>query len=61
MTSIGIMIKRIKGLHGTSDLTDWENRFVGSVWEKTDAGINTVSLSEKQIEIIERIHNKHFA
>ena len=61
MTSIGIMIQRIKGLHGTKDVTDWESRFIGSVWCKTDQGKDTTCLSPKQIEIIERIHDKHFA
>ena len=61
MTSIGTMIKRIAGLHGTKDVSDWESRFIGSIKEKTDYGSETTGLSEKQIEIVERIHNKHFA
>lgn len=61
MTSLGTMLKRISGLHGTKDVSDWESRFIGSVWEKSSYGKDTTVLSAKQIEIIERIHNKHFA
>ena len=61
MTSIGTMIKRIEGLGGTKDITDWETSFISSVVEKTIGGQRTTGLSEKQVEIIERIHNKHFA
>lgn len=55
------MIIRIKGLHGTKDVSDWESRFIGSVWDMTACGKDTNGLSEKQVEIIERIHDKHFA
>lgn len=61
MTSLGTMIIRIKGLHGTKDVSDWESRFIGSVWDMTACGKDTNGLSEKQVEIIERIHDKHFA
>lgn len=61
MTSLGTMIKRIEGLCGTRDVSDWETSFIASVVEKTLSGQRTTGLSAKQIEIIERIHNKHFA
>lgn len=61
MTSIGTMIKRIAGLQGTRDLTKWEETFICSVIDLTKGGKETTSLSEKQVEIIEHIHNKHFA
>jgi hypothetical protein len=61
MTSIGTMIKRISGLLGTSDLNAWEQCFVSGVVEKTNDGEQTTALSAKQIETIERIHDKHFA
>lgn len=59
--SIGTMIKRIYGLHGTKDVSGWESQFIDSVVHQSDYGKDTTSLSAKQIEIIERIHNKHFA
>lgn len=61
MTSIGTMIKRIAGLQGTADLYEWEAKFVSSIVGMTNSGEKTASLSEKQVECIERIHNKHFA
>jgi len=61
MTSIGTMIKRISGLHGTRDLTAWENSFVGKIVEQTRNGDQTASLFPNQVEKIEEIHDKHFA
>jgi len=61
MISIGTMIKRIEGLLGTNEVSDWEGCFISSVIEKTNCGNDTAHLSDKQVEIIERIHNKHFA
>lgn len=61
MTSIGTMIKRIAGLHGTNDVTAWEAGFISGIVSKTNNGGATTCLTEKQVEIIERIHGKHFA
>lgn len=61
MTSIGTMIKRIAGLQGTRDINEWEDGFIGSVIDKTEGGKETTGLSSTTVEIIERIHNKHFA
>ncbi len=61
MTSIGTMIKRIAGLQGTRDITEWEDTFIGSIIDLTEGGKETAILSAKRVEIIERIHNKHFA
>jgi hypothetical protein len=60
MTSLSIMIERIHALAGTSDLTEWEHGFEESIWTKTAHGKNTTSLSDKQVEIIEKIFKKHF-
>lgn len=61
--SIGTMIIRISGLHGTKEVTDWENTFIRSVVDKYNARDKSkaLELTGKQVEIIERIHNKHFA
>lgn len=61
MTTLNTMVKRISGLAGTSDVTDWEDDFIQSVVEQTDEGDNTTSLSEKQISVIERIFRKNFS
>lgn len=61
MASLNTMVKRIAGLADTKDVSDWENQFVKSVVEKTSNGDNTTSLTEKQIDALERLHNKHFA
>lgn len=61
-TSIGKMLERIDGLRGTRDLNSWEDEFVGSIYKKYfDAGKDTSVLSDKQVEKIEQIFDKHFA
>lgn len=46
---------------GTKDLSKWETEFVESCWEKSNEAQDTRRLSNKQIEKIEQIFNKHFA
>jgi len=60
MKSIGQMIDQLDGMLGTKDLTQWEDQFLTHITEQTNCGINTGSLSEKQVAIIERIYRKHF-
>jgi hypothetical protein len=60
MKSLGAMVKQISGLAGTNDVTVWESTFCHSINEVTANGSRTDMLSAKQVEIIERIYNKHF-
>lgn len=59
MKSIGAMIQQIDGLHD-EDFTTWELNFFDSVLVRSSHGKNTTKLSEKQVEVIERLYNKHF-
>lgn len=61
MTSINTMVKRVQGLLDTHDLNDFEQNFVQSIVMKTRDGKDTSSLTEKQIEVLERLFKKHFA
>lgn len=61
MTSLNTMVKRCSGLLDTNDLSDYETDFVASIMERTDDGENTSMLTEKQIDVLERIFKKHFA
>ncbi len=61
MASLNNMVKKVAGLADTTDVSDWENQFIKSVAEKTNGGTNTASLTEKQIDVLERLHRKHFA
>lgn len=61
MTTLNTMVKRISGLVGTHDVTDWEDDFIQSIVEQTDEGNTTKSLTSKQIEVVERIFRKNFA
>lgn len=61
--SIANMIVRISGLCGTKDVTDWEDSFIRSIYDKylrRDKS-KALELTGKQVETIERIHDKHFA
>jgi hypothetical protein len=48
-------------MHDTGDLTDWENEFVAGLFSRTRDGEDTTKLSGKQVEVVERIWQKHFA
>lgn len=61
MTSLNTMVKRCSGLIDTNDVSDWESDFLQSIVERTNEGDNTTSLTEKQIDVLERIFNKHFS
>ena len=60
MASLNTMVKKCAGLVGTKDVTPMEDRFLQFVVERTAQGDNTTSLTEKQVEVLERIHSKHF-
>lgn len=60
MASLNTMVKKCAGLVDTTDVSDWENQFLKSVVEKTREGHDTSSLTEKQIDVLQRLHSKHF-
>lgn len=61
MASLNTMVKKVAGLADTTDVSDWENRFIKSVLEQTRNGDNTTSLTEKQIDVLEQLHGKHYS
>ena len=54
------MVDKLEGCLGTTDLTDWEQGFVSRMVEARDRGL-LINLSERQVEQIERIHERLFA
>lgn len=58
VVSVKVMLEQIAGMLGTADLTEWETSFVESAQRYAS---DTTHLSEKQVEVIERIWRKHFA
>ena len=60
MLSTSQMIDRLAGMVGTKDLSDWETKFVQSLIDRKKAG-RVTSLSEKQLDVLVRLHSKHFA
>lgn len=61
MASLNNMVKKVAGMVDTKDLTDWENKFVKNIVAQTDTGKNTTSLTENQVDVLERLHDRHFA
>lgn len=59
--SIGKMIEHCAGLIDTKDVSDWEDEFLQNIVERTENGKRTSALSEKQVQVVERIYRKHFA
>ena len=60
MLSTTTMLDRVRGLLGTKDLSPWEHDFVRSLADRADAGQIT-QLSGRQVEALQRLHDKHFA
>ena len=60
MPSTTQMIRKLEGMIGSKDLGDWESGFVESLVAKVDAG-EVTSLTERQVETLDRLHGKHFA
>lgn len=60
MTSTTTMIRRLEGMLGTKDLSEWERGFVETLVERLEAG-QVTQLTERQVETLERLHGKHFA
>ena len=61
IVSVQAMLKQIDGLRGTNDLTEWEARFVADVVSRTQSGAQARPLTDRQLDVIERIYRKHFA
>jgi hypothetical protein len=60
--SIGTMIEQIDGLRDTDDLSEWEQGFATNIIERyLLSDKDTRWMSSKQVDIIERIWQKHFA
>lgn len=60
MASITTMVRQCAGLVGTKDVSHWEETFLDGICERTRDGADTTSLTEKQIEVVERIWRKNF-
>lgn len=60
MKSLGQKIKQLAGLLGTKDVNQWEDGFIESIVRQTDEGEYTTSLTDRQVEVLDRIHSKHF-
>jgi hypothetical protein len=58
--SVAQKLEQLDAMLGTTDLTEWEQNFISDIgargWRNS-----TEWLSEKQLNVIERIWSKHFA
>ena len=60
MISTNQMIDKLAGMVGTRDLNDFETRFVENMIRIKESG-QVTRLTEPQLEVLERLHAKHFA
>lgn len=60
MKSVLQKLSQCAGLIDTKDVSEWENGFLKNVVERCESDDTTV-LTEKQVEVLDRIYNKHFA
>lgn len=58
MKSIGTMIEQLSAMLGTDDLNPWETQFIQTVQRHQK---NTTALTERQVDKIEQLYDKHFA
>ena len=61
MKTIAMKIEQLDGLTDTADVTPWENAFITSIVSRMRPDKDTRWISDKQVDIIERIWEKHFA
>lgn len=54
-------IQQLQGLRGTKDVTSWENGFIENLATFLPPGGQVEAMSEKQVEIMDRLWGKHFA
>lgn len=59
MTSTTTMVTLLEGCLDTGDLSNWEEDFVRDMARLRDSG-QVTKLTDKQIEVLERLHKKHF-
>lgn len=61
MTALNTMVKKCAGLIDTRDVSEWESNFLRSIAERTRDGDDTRSLTEKQIDTLTEIYERHYA
>ena len=62
MVTVGKMIETLDGLRDTKDVTPWENQFLTDILQKYLLAKNdTRGFSSKQVDLVARIYDKHFA
>lgn len=61
MASLNTQVKHVAGLVGTPDVNPWEETFITSIVRQTENGKDTSSLTEKQVDVLERLYERHFA
>lgn len=57
MKSVGAMVEQLAAMLGTNDLSPWEQGFVQTVQRHAK---QTTTLTEKQVDKIEQLYEKHF-
>lgn len=59
--STNTKVEQLRAMLGSRDLTDWEQGFVQNVSDNFAKNKSSASLTDRQLEIVDRIWGKHFA
>jgi hypothetical protein len=59
--SVRAQLLQLAGMVDTVDLSQWENEFLARMLEISQQGTKTSGLTEKQLERIAELWQKHFA
>ncbi len=60
LVSTTTMIKRLEGLLGTRDLSEWEQDFVRKLAAEAASG-QVTGLTGAQVDKLDELHGRHFA
>lgn len=61
MASTNTMLVQCAGLIDTRDINDWTNKFLKSVWARSQQGKRPDLLTEAQLYKLTEIYERHFA
>jgi hypothetical protein len=61
MKSILQKLEQLSGLIGTADLNNWQAQFIRDNHARVVAANSSAALSEKQVETIDQLWQRHFS
>jgi hypothetical protein len=60
MISVNQMVRDLESMLDSWKLSDWDANFIATVSKQSEGGKDTSQLSDRQLELIDDMHKKHF-